>query len=197
MVSEIAQPLSRAQRSAENRERLLAAGRAAFLAHGYHGVSLEQVSRAAGLTKGAVYSQFENKAELFLAVLEQGIEQRLAILREHSGSLQEVGDAFVRGWERSFSDSDGWFPAAIEFRIHAARDPALNERYRRLHERLVDGVASKIGELRPEIRQPRRLARIVLAFGSGLALERASGAPVGKQALDTVFRALLQKESER
>src|SRR4029079_15191024 len=68
--------LSRTEQSTQNRERILAAARRVFLARGYYGATLEQIAEEAGFTKGAVYSRFEGKADLFLALLEDRIGER-------------------------------------------------------------------------------------------------------------------------
>lgn len=59
------------EESAHTRERLIAAAREAFERHGYARTTLEQVARAAGLTRGAFYFHFADKAALFRAMRDQ------------------------------------------------------------------------------------------------------------------------------
>ena len=58
------------ERSATTRAALIRHGRALFVAHGYAGTSTPQVAEAAGVSRGALYHQFEDKQALFRAVLE-------------------------------------------------------------------------------------------------------------------------------
>jgi AcrR family transcriptional regulator len=58
------------ERSRATRERLLAHARALFAERGYAGVGTEEIVRAAGVTRGALYHQYRDKAALFEAVVE-------------------------------------------------------------------------------------------------------------------------------
>jgi AcrR family transcriptional regulator len=59
------------QRSRATRDGLLNAARALFAARGYAAVGTEEIVRAAGVTRGALYHQFRDKEQLFEAVFEQ------------------------------------------------------------------------------------------------------------------------------
>ena len=65
----------------------------------------------------------------------------------------------------------------IEFRVHAARDPELNARYAALHARhvqaLAEAMAHDLGRAAQSAAEPPvDEARMALALGSGLVLER-------------------------
>ena len=70
--------LSRAEQNGRNRTLLLAAARRVFLDRGYYAATLEQIADEAGFSKGVVYSRFASKADMFLALLEDRIEERAA-----------------------------------------------------------------------------------------------------------------------
>jgi AcrR family transcriptional regulator len=61
---------TQAERTAATREALVSAGRALFGARGYADVGTEEIVRTAGVSRGALYHQFADKAELFAAVFE-------------------------------------------------------------------------------------------------------------------------------
>ena len=68
---------SQAERSEATRGALVDAARALFAERGYAGVGTEEIVRAAGVTRGALYHHFPGKRELFEAVYER-VEAQLA-----------------------------------------------------------------------------------------------------------------------
>jgi AcrR family transcriptional regulator len=63
--------LTRAERQAQTREDLLDAAARVFRERGFQGASIEAITAAAGYTRGAFYSNFESKEELFVELLQQ------------------------------------------------------------------------------------------------------------------------------
>lgn len=61
---------TQAERSAGTRDVLIAAGRSLFAERGYADVATEEIVRAAGVTRGALYHHFSDKTGLFAAVFE-------------------------------------------------------------------------------------------------------------------------------
>ena len=192
--------LGRVERAAANRVLVLAAAREVFLARGYHGATLEQIAEEAGFSKGVVYSQFESKADLFLALLEARIEERAAenIRAARSlagGGLQALLEYLIRGDQAT----PGWLLLVIEFRVHAARDPVLSRRYAAVHARAVEGVAQALATvIGPDGEEPtvpaRRLAELALALSTGTTLEWAAspdafGGPRGAEQVAHVLES--------
>jgi AcrR family transcriptional regulator len=169
--------LNRKQQAEANQQRLLDAALDVFTARGFHGATLEQIAAAAGFTTGVVYSRFASKADLFLALLERTIEQRVADLqRLDRAQVGEVGTAVARAWWSQVRKRPEWMLVVIEFRVHAARDPGLNARYAALHARhvqaLAEVMAHDLGRAgQSSVKPPVDDARIALALGSGLVLE--------------------------
>lgn len=75
--SETGTKRTQAERSEATQGALIAAARSLFAEHGYSGVGTEEIVRAAGVTRGALYHHFDDKRTLFEAVYEQ-IEIELA-----------------------------------------------------------------------------------------------------------------------
>ena len=171
--------LSRAEQNDRNRALLLAAARRVFLERGYYAATLDQIADEAGFSKGAVYSRFASKADMFLALLEDRIAERGAQNAQLAGELPGTGNfaALLDLAERAERGAPGWRLLVTEFRLHAARDPELNRRYAALHARTVDGVARMFAEVSKENVDdlpfpPRLMAELWLAIETGRALEQ-------------------------
>jgi AcrR family transcriptional regulator len=173
--------LTRAEQAQRNRGLVLDAARRVFLDRGYHGATLEQIADEAGFSKGVVYSQFDSKADLFLALLEARIEERAAANAELAPSLADSGElqALLEHAVREDQATAGWQLLVIEFRVHAARDPELSRRYAAAHARTLDDVAEMLAAVaatdggEPAV-SPRRLAELALALSVGTTLEQAA-----------------------
>jgi len=171
--------LSRAEQNDRNRALLLAAARRVFLERGYYAATLDQIADEAGFSKGAVYSRFAGKADMFLALLEDRIAERAAQNAQLAEDLTGTGNfaAVIELAERAERGAPGWRLLVTEFRIHAARDPELNRRYAALHARTVDGVAQVLAAVSKEGAEglpfpPRQLAELMLSIETGRALEQ-------------------------
>lgn len=88
---------TQAERSDETSARLVAAARRLFGRDGYAATSTEAVAAAAGLTKGAAYHHFRNKAALFRAVFVHEQEEISAALRRAAAEEPDSWTALLRG----------------------------------------------------------------------------------------------------
>jgi AcrR family transcriptional regulator len=192
---------TRAEKSAQTRAELMASARQLFLRHGFHACSLEMVAEEAGFTIGAVYSRFGSKANLFLAILDERIDQLVAEVAQVAGLHQPIPEQaeLLAGRRMALLEREReWFPLVLEFWSHAARDERLRHEFGACHERLVGAYADLIEAdyarlglplpLAPEV-----LARAVVAMGNGVALERLTDpARVPEGLLSTMAVAFLR-----
>jgi AcrR family transcriptional regulator len=144
-------------RRVDVRERIVRAAAAAFVEHSYAEVSVAGIAAAAGFTKGAVYSNFGGKPQLFAAVFaEQFTELVAAALSAALEAVDEPGPDAPRAVAASLARGvvmQGRLPSLLaEFRSLAARDPELGEVYNGLRlrqrlelEELLRSVADRFG----------------------------------------------------
>src|SRR3954454_11794263 len=124
----VSQRIGRAERKERTRAELVQAARRTFLRHGFHGASVDLIAEEAGYTKGAVYSSFAGKDDLFLAVLDAHFERRAGAYKQIILD-QPTPDGAYRAVARFLLQSDrrepDWAPLLLEFWAHASRREEL------------------------------------------------------------------------
>jgi AcrR family transcriptional regulator len=176
--------LNRAEKREANRLRILAAARTVFGARGYHAATIEDIADEAGLSNGAIYYNFDNKEELFLALLDERVDERLAHLRTSLGGPAGAADALpaeARDVTRSFKESREWRLLLLEFVAYAARNPRfarrLRDHKRKLHAAIAEALESYLSGrgITPPI-PVDQLAVAVSGLANGLAMEELADA---------------------
>ena len=193
--------LRRGQQVERNREQLLAAARRVFLERGFHAATLDAIADAAGFSKGVVYSQFDSKADLFLALLERRIDERAAENDRVAARARSVAE-LIGTARRASAAEPAWNLLLLEFRVHAARVPEINARYAALHERTTRRLASALREAAGGVATdvpPEAMASFVLAFAAGANLESlvAPLEPAREALLGTMITRALGVADER
>ena len=170
------EPLTPERRRAMTREHLLEAAAVVFARNGYHGASLDEVAAAAGFTKGAVYSNFKSKEDLFLALIDDRIERQTAAFSTELDTpavpgdeqLPRIQDLIARNFDRDMG------ALHFEFMAYAARNPETRaklavtaRRERDAAIRLVTEEHERLGTV-PAYPIPV-LAQMMLALFDGLA----------------------------
>jgi AcrR family transcriptional regulator len=172
--------LTRAERQAETRSRIIDAAERQFSGRGFHATSIDAVADAAGFTKGAVYSNFDSKEDLFFAVYERRVNRFLDRVKEvfdAAGSRAEAILQIVREVEARRRDDDGWLAVFLEFWTYVLRHPEHRERFAAIHARVHDPFVSALEQLEAERGTPlpippRQLSIAMFAMTNGLGLEQ-------------------------
>jgi len=174
--------LTREEKKAETRRQLLDAAATVFARRGFAAASLDEVAEEAGLTKGAVYSNFESKQDLFDAVQQERLEAQMMAIADlvPQGPLADEISQTARLLNGIMREQRDWFLLAIEFAIYTARHPeyateyatglrADNLRRRAEVARLIE-ERSHVGGALPV--SADRLSMIMNAMIMGVALMR-------------------------
>jgi AcrR family transcriptional regulator len=176
-VTSLPARLTRAERQARTRSELLEAGARVFVERGFAGASVEAIAAAAGYTRGAFYSNFESKEELFAELLQEKVYSRYAAMvestaREGPRSLREVGEELAA--IQAEEDGRWLFRLWLELLAHAGRD----ERFRTIAAGFWSanraGTAGLIQAAYGDAAPPAaadRLASAMIALDIGLALQ--------------------------
>ncbi|KZS64270.1 TetR/AcrR family transcriptional regulator [Mycobacterium ostraviense] len=166
------------RRLEHTRNLLLDAAEELFARRGLFGAALEDIAGAAGYTRGAIYSHFGAKEELFLAVIERQRQRFLEGFTETIESFHRLGDVdldeLANRWRELSSDTDR---AALgyEFTLFLLRNPQARERLaeqrRETVRSLGDFIYKNVVRLGATLTIPAEtLARVILAVNDGITL---------------------------
>jgi len=160
------------------REALVGAAADVFLRRGFQAATLREIAAEAGVTTGAVYSNFDGKAGLFLAVLEEKLDPRLTQIFEaaRTAPLNGVGPRVGEEFAVYLEERRRWLILLIEFWAEAARDPMLRPKFARRHAGLRAAVGEVVAEraarLDYELPLPAdHMATLLIALTNGMAVE--------------------------
>jgi AcrR family transcriptional regulator len=141
--------MSRAERREQTRQELIRAAEACFVSRGFHASSVDEVAERAGYTKGAVYSNFASKEDLFFAVYERRVERALTEVAPalRQAGLEHAFDQLATAMIDRRDRDDGWLAVFFEFWGHVVRHPELRERFAAIHAHFLEPLAEAVQQL--------------------------------------------------
>ena len=191
------------RRRADTVERLLDAALDTFAQVGFAAASVEDICRKGGFTRGAFYSSFRSKDELFAALFARETARNLARAEEQLSGIEDEADPVAVAVERclaAFRADRTWVLVHTEYRLHAARHPAASAAFRRhtadLVGRLTELIEHTTERTGLRLAVPAgQLARIFFALHDGVVVnavvEQVSDAEQPDAATDLERTALL------
>jgi AcrR family transcriptional regulator len=173
--------MSRKQSQERTRERIVEAAAKVFARRGYHRATVDEIASEAGFTIGALYSNFAGKEDLFLAIADGQVEQRVAEV----GAMADAAEGDAPGEEaaerlREFLERDPDWPLLFyEFWSLSVRNPELQGELAKRRDAIRDALAETLERVAKrhgfELRFPAPvLATAIAASLNGLAFERAA-----------------------
>jgi AcrR family transcriptional regulator len=167
------------QRKEETRARILEAAYRVFARRGYEAATVEEITVECGIAKGALYSHFASKEELFRTILVEHVRRRVAETAARLEPGLPLRESIVRIIEASWATCRTdpiWSPLFMEFWALASRNEWGREAVATLFDhcsaalgRFLSG-AKRAGLVRSDL-DVRRAARLMLAVNDGLVLQ--------------------------
>jgi AcrR family transcriptional regulator len=201
-------PIRRPRRE-EVRRRLLDAASETFLEKGYLDSTLDDIARRAGLSKGAVYSNFQSKQEIVALLLKKRLERMqevIATATDRTTAKREGRTSASVMTDNLIADAD-WTQLVLEFAARAGRDASVREIYTPFLRAQREEVARAVEQaLADDPQQDRDYAAlvgtIIVALRNGLALAHAADpeqidAWAIEQALGAVLTLLVLDRSSK
>ncbi|MEU8510564.1 TetR/AcrR family transcriptional regulator [Kitasatospora sp. NPDC048722] len=168
-------PKGTTKRRPVTRAALLEAALAVFAEHGFQAATIEQVCTRAGYTRGAFYSNFGSKEELFLALFDQHSREILDRLAELADALP-AGESTLAEFAGRIARIDpaerDWYLVSTEFTLLAIRDPqagwVLARHDARLRAELARGLTAQLERVGLRLTvDAEELARLLIAIREG------------------------------
>ena len=183
--------MTRAESQAQTRTQLVKTARQLFFEDGYHPTSLEKVADAAGFSKGAVYSNFRNKDELCIAVLDEVRAERLGEILEIMAKPDTTSRVEgLQVWAERVIGDPAWTSFEVEFAAHARHNEGLRDQLTsRLKAilQMLSGAVESAENAKPPL-PGGETATVMLALGVGLGLLRSIDPSVPVDGLVDVLR---------
>ena len=166
--------LTREESKELTRLRLIEAAERLFVRRGFDDASVDEISEMAGYSRGAFYSNFDNKEQVFLAVIDRRRPKALnGILQQVSEPVERI--AAVRNWFSNQWRLKDFIALRMEFSRRALRDRSVRTHLAELLRQELETYSASVGRLlcvedqaapeRPEI---VALALLAVALGLGM-----------------------------
>ncbi|HRP25732.1 MAG TPA: TetR/AcrR family transcriptional regulator [Thauera sp.] len=119
------QTTTEASRAAARRQQILSAAAQCFREHGFHGASIAQISKIAGMSAGHIYHYFENKEAIIAAIVAQDLETLLTMTAEFRAACNVRAALIERAADAVADQLD---PAAAALKLEIVAEAARNPR---------------------------------------------------------------------
>jgi AcrR family transcriptional regulator len=148
-----------------------------FARRGFAGASMEEIAAEAGFTRGAVYSNFADKTDLFLAVLEEREHRRAAEIAELYAANDEPAAFFAAIADANLQRelTEQWVLLRIEFWLYAMRNPEVRPRLVERNRAIIASMEKAVGAVLDAAgiappRPVRELATVIQGLDEGLTV---------------------------
>ena len=193
--------LTREESRAQTRATLIAVGRKHFLRFGLGGAVTEKIAEDAGYSRGALYSNFEGKEELFVAVIHEEQARRLnffrSLLKDEPSSRKRVKK--LRDAIADLMTDHDWIVLRAEFEVGALRSESIRKSFVEVHrQQLHDGSELVRDLLRsPDVTSsltPDDFITVIINLAHGLAVtQRILGSELSQKSTRTLIQSLFDR----
>ncbi|BBX65386.1 TetR family transcriptional regulator [Mycobacterium saskatchewanense] len=194
--------LTRTEQREQTRQRLIEAAGRVFCRVGFEAAPIDVIAEEAGFSRGAFYSNFDSKDELFLELIRRHLDAEIETLSRALDRIKSAADlapAIERRY-RVLGEDSSWCLLTTEFQLYTMRGGARAEEFGEIYEsyrcRLGNLIATHFKRLGIESTlTPYEFGVAQIALSHGLALQRAANgslkANLPARALATFVRGAL------
>lgn len=162
--------------------KIIAAAEKEFIQHGYASTKLDAIAKRAGFTKGALYSNFDSKAALFLALIEQRMSRvltdQMATVLASSGDSSSSLDvkSMARALAHVTKREEAWHLLIMELALLATQDASSAALYQRgrevVHAQIHGALTVLLGpDPQGEVRRSDVVTTLIISLVNAVALD--------------------------
>ena len=185
-------------RSEARRAQILGAAADCFRSHGFHGASIAQISKSAGMSAGHIYHYFENKEAIIAAIVAQDLSDLLALTAELR-SARDVKAALIERAVESVQEHLDPKTAGLQLEIvaEAARNSGVADIVHAADEQCRDVLADTLRTLRQAAGHRDSEATVsgmveaLAAMFEGLRIRTVRNPGLDRDALVRIFRRMV------
>ena len=162
-------PKVSAEHKQRRREEILEGAQRAFARHGYEGATVARLEQETGLSRGAIFSYYENKAALFAGVFARSSERLVEIWLDRG---------FRALLEAIAHEDPEWLSVQLEATRRVRTDEQFRRQVDRLEEETKERRPARVARLQGSVREdlPIEVTLQFLSFvANGLAIARTTG----------------------
>jgi len=171
--------VDRFEQRKQTRAKLIEAALRLFGSRGYEHATVDDISQAAGYSKGAYYFHFSTKDDILLELLRIWTEDRNAVLQQHAGD--DASGAARAALAAFFSYDDAWRGVLLEFWSQATRNvevsKRLNQAYAGWRTQITEMLSAAMERGQIAGGSAEDIASVALAAHDGYAVQSAIEAP--------------------
>lgn len=164
------------------RAKLVEAALKLFSTSGYEGATVDDISRAAGYSKGAYYFHFSTKEDILLELLRMWTDSRSAVVADGGAAGEGLRDTLEQFF--SYQETPQWPGVLLEFWAQAMRVPEVSKRLSQAYAGWRNDLAAAFERAAKEeglrVTSAEDAASVALAAHDGFAVQVAIGSPGGR-----------------
>ena len=196
-----------AERTALTRSRLLKAAEKIFARDGFEAAKLEDIAAEAGYTRGALYANFANKEDLFIALLAEEVENRIArarlgaeITKKSANVLQTMRENYIKALK-----NPTWNILFLEYKLFVLRHPEFQSKVSEMQDKSIATTSAVFEEIYndvgiklpvPTMAAVTGLAALANTLGIDLQIGKAITEPEVDTLLGLFFDALTKHRTK-
>jgi Transcriptional regulator len=196
-MNEITMTPPESDRAAQRRHQVLDAAAICFRNHGFHGASMAQISKTAGMSPGHIYHYFDSKEAIIAAIVDRDLEEMMEwteIFYSSDDILQSMVDGVTCGVEANTNPECA--ALMLEIMAESARNPQIaatvqksNQIARqRLNDLLIKEMAQRCAVSSVDVQVKTDL---IAAMFDGLLMKSVHNPTLDKEALTVLMRRVM------